>query len=120
MTFDDGDLLAALDRCDSAALDAVPFGVVKMRTDGTVIEYNAAEAAFSGRSSRRVMGLDFFVDVAPCTNNYLVAQRFYDDEVLDVTLDYVFTWKMAPSPVRLRLLRQPGAGHMYLVVTRRA
>jgi len=44
------------------------------------------------------------VDVGPCTNNYLVAQRFLDCDELDEQLDYVFTFRMAPTPVRLRML----------------
>jgi len=57
--------------------------------------------------------------VAPCTNNYLVAQRFRDEPTLDAELDYVFTLKMRPTKVRLRLLQTPEARRKYLLVARR-
>jgi hypothetical protein len=38
---------------------------------------------------------------------------------LDDTIDYVFTFRMAPTPVRLRMLARAGAGHQYLVVSGR-
>jgi hypothetical protein len=31
-------------------------------------------------------------DVGPCTNNYLIAQRFLDSAELDEQLDYAFTY----------------------------
>jgi hypothetical protein len=47
----------------------------------------------------------------------MVAQRFETEPALDAIVDYVFTLRMQPTKVRLRLLRQPGR-RMYLVVER--
>jgi photoactive yellow protein len=60
--------------------------------------------------------LNFFTDVAPCTNNYLVAGRFDEPGALDERLDYVFTFRMKPTPVRLRLMRDEGADRQFLAV----
>jgi hypothetical protein len=38
--------------------------------------------------------------------------------VLDAVIDYVFTLRMQPTKVKLRLLKQPGRRRMYLVVER--
>jgi len=83
-----------------------------------VAVYNKAESALSGLRPERVIGRHFFSAIAPCSNNYLVAGRF-DEAELDAIVDYVFTLRMAPTPVRLRLLRQPNARHMYMIVERR-
>lgn len=118
-TFDDPHLLDALEGADGASLDTAPFGVVSMTLDGVVTHYNAAESRLSGLTPARVVGRRFFTGVAPCTNNFMVSNRFETEPVLDVVMDYVFTFRMAPTPVRLRMLRQTGRRGMYLVVERR-
>ncbi len=117
--FDDADLLARLDALSVPELDAVPFGVIAFGPDDRVVGYNRFESERAGMSPSRVVGRHLFVDVAPCTNNYLVAQRYADEPHLDEQLDYVFTFKMAPTPVRLRLLAEAGSPRRYLVIRSR-
>ncbi len=119
IAFSSPNLLDHLEKADAAALDALPFGLIAMDADGGVVAYNTAEAALSGLTPSRVIGRHFFSAVAPCTNNYMVAQRFESEPVLDACLDYVFTLRMAATPVRLRLLKHPDARRMYLAVERR-
>lgn len=110
--------LALLEAASPAELDAVAFGVIGLSTDAKVAIYNTAEAAFSGLTPARVIGRHFFQSVAPCTNNYMIAQRFESEPELDATISYVFTLRMSPTPVRLRLLRSAAATRMYLLVER--
>jgi hypothetical protein len=58
----------------------------------------------------------FFCDIAPCPNNYLVSGRFNAASELDDTIDYVFTVKMRPRPVQLRLLKNERSGRQYVAV----
>jgi len=118
MNFEHPTGLAQLEAMSAQGLDALAFGVVRMRTDGEVVAYNAWESSMAGLSKERVLARNFFSDVAPCMNNYLVAERFMSEPELDATLDYVFTLRMKPTAVRLRLLRSATADHMYLLVTR--
>jgi photoactive yellow protein len=118
-SFTEPDLMNWLEAADDAALDDLPFGVVAMMEDGTVTSYNAAESKLAGLSPEKVIGLHFFTAVAPCTNNFMVAHRFETEPVLDTLVDYVFTLRMQPTAVRLRLLKRPAAKRMYLVVERR-
>ncbi|NBF41108.1 MAG: photoactive yellow protein [Spirochaetes bacterium] len=118
LSIDDSDLAKALDELAVEALDRLDFGVVRMDRAGQVLAYNTAEAELSGLAPTGVVGQDFFVQVAPCTNNYLVAQRFRDEDELDESIDYVFTFRMLPTPVRLRMLKRPDSPHQYLVVQR--
>ena len=80
--------------------------------------YNTCEARAAGLSAARVLGQNFFTAVAPCTNNFMVAQRFTDEPELDATIDYVFTLKMRPTKVKLRMLAAPSSRRQYLLVRR--
>ena len=77
---------------------------------------NLAEGRLSGLAAANVVGRNFFSSVAPCTNNFLVAYRFETEPVLDDTIDYVFTFRIKPTAVKLRLLKQTARRRMYLAV----
>ncbi len=99
MNFGDENILDELALADAEQLDALPFGVVRMDLHGVVVNYNRSESELSGLPPARVIGREFFEQVAPCTNNFLVAERFKEDSV-DDQIDYVFTFKMKPTKVR--------------------
>jgi photoactive yellow protein len=115
-TFTEPGLLDRLEGADDSVLDEVPFGIIAMTADGVVMSYNAAESRLAGLSPAKVIGRHFFSEVAPCTNNFMVAQRFENEPVLDAVIDYVFTLRMKTTNVRLRLLKQPVRRRMYLLV----
>lgn len=120
MDFNEPDLLDMLDSATDTELDALDFGVIKTDRNAIVVGYNQTESAGAGIRPERVLGEHLFTAVAPCTNNYLVASRFEEEDALDATLDYVFTLRMRPTPVRLRLLKGPRHAHMYMLVLRKA
>lgn len=113
--------LAALSETD---LDGLDFGVIGFDADGTVRRYNALESRAAGLTPERVLGRHLFTSVAPCMNNFMVAQRFEDAAVngadLDATVDYVLTLRMKPVKVRLRLLARAGVPLRHVLVDRRA
>lgn len=109
---------ARLDRADGNFTDSLPFGVVGLSKAGLTEIYNATEARYAGMQSRKVLGQPFFLMAGVCMNNFLVAQRFEDSEVLDDIIDYVLTFRMRPTPVKLRLLKRPGLLRRYLLVQR--
>lgn len=116
--FDDAEMAETLGALDAAVLDALPFGVVGLDGENVVEIYNAHEARSSGLSRERVVGRHFFFDVAPCMNNYLVAERLEEAAPVDVTLPYVLTFRMRPTPVRLRLLRAAGTPRRWVLIDR--
>jgi len=124
VSFADAALLSELDRFADADLDALDFGVIAIDGDGVVRRYNAFESRAAGLSSQRVLGQPLFTVVAPCMNNFMVAQRFEDaladGAALDATLDYVLTLRMRPVKVRLRLLAAPAGPLRYVLVQRPA
>lgn len=115
LTFEAPGLAAVLSDLSDEELDALPFGVVEMDLDGIVQRYNAPESRRSGLTRQRVLGRHFFRDVAPCSNNRHVAQR-YAEATLDATLAYTFALRMKPVPVTLRLLKHADATRMHLLV----
>ena len=48
-------------------VDALPFGLITLDPDGVVTGYNKTESSLSGLDPRRVVGRNFFDEVAPCT-----------------------------------------------------
>lgn len=94
-----------LNAASTPNLNAANFGVVKMSHDGKVTDYNDNQEQHTGMSKSAVMGKHFFTQVAPCTNNFMVAQKFENENSLDSKIPYTFTLKMAPTPVTLRLLK---------------
>ena len=124
LSFDDPHLAQALSGATESELDALDFGVIGFDADGVVRTYNRFESEAAGLSADRVKGHSLFSVVAPCMNNFLVAQRFEDaleaDHALDATIDYVLTLRMRPVKVKLRLLAVAAAGLRYVLVSRRA
>ena len=116
--FDSPDALAWLEAASTQQLDTLPFGVIQMAPGGLVTAYSALESKLAGLSKERVLHRSFFAAVAPCMNNYLVSERFHAEPELDVVLDYILTLRMAPTPVKLRLLKSSTVQHMYLLVKR--
>ena len=115
MTFDDPAMAERLEALDEAGLGALGFGAVRLDEAGRVTRYNLHEQRRSGLSLSHVSGRRFFSEVAPCMNNYLVAERL-DEAALDVTMPYVLTFRMRLFPVRLRLIRTPASRHRWVLV----
>ena len=122
LDFDQSDLLDRLRAAEDAELDTLEFGVIGFDDQALVRRYNACESRMAGLSPQRVLGQHLFTAVAPCMNNFMVAQRFEDaateSSPLDATLDYVLTLRMRPSKVKLRLLAAPGAALRYVLISR--
>src|SRR5687767_1240498 len=119
MNFESPTLLADLEQATASELDDAGFGVVCMDRDGVVLSFSRRESQLSGLSPQSVVGRNFFIEVAPCCNNFMVAERYAEPGELDASLDYVFTYRMKPRKVRLRLLKRADGGDQYLVVTER-
>lgn len=49
-------------------LDTLPFGAIRLDGRGRVVSYNATESRAAGRARERVIGRNFFTEVAPCVD----------------------------------------------------
>lgn len=86
-------------------LDDFPFGVIEMDVDGIVTRYNRYESEAAGLKVERVVGTNFFRDVGICLYDDMVTKNFYESENLDITFPFVFTLRMRPTDVTLRLIK---------------
>ncbi len=120
--FNQADLATQLAACTASDMDGLQFGVIGIDADTVVRVYNSLESSMAGLTPAAVMGKPLFTDVAPCMNNFLVAQRFEDTardgSPLDATIDYVLTLRMRPVKVKLRLLATPGNSLRYVLIQR--
>ena len=118
VVFTDPAIDRLLDGLNEAQLDDIPFGVVGLSAENVVEQYNAHECQYGGLSRDSVLSRPFFTDIAPCMNNYLVAERFGEQPPLDITMPYVLTYRMRPTPVRLRLLHGVGSSRRWILINR--
>ena len=120
--FTNAQLHFELDQSSNEDIDTLIFGVIGFDASGIVRRYNSFESKAARLSSAAVLGQPMFTVVAPCMNNFLVAQRFEDalanNAPLDDTIEYVLTWRMRPARVKLRLLALPGSDTRYVLVQR--
>jgi photoactive yellow protein len=123
LQFNESNIDTRIGSLSEAEIDQLDFGVIGFDEGTEVCVYNTFEAKSAGLSPERVLGQALFNTVAPCMNNFMVAQRFEDAaaeaQALDVTLDYVLTLRMRPVKVRLRLVATPGQKLRYVLVERR-
>ena len=113
-----------LDERTDAELDELPFGVIGVDEDGTILRYNLAEARLARLDRNQVVGKNFFRRVAPCTATPAFEGRFRDfaraggtEDVL--RFDYLFDFKFGAQEVGIEIVRAPSGERFYLMVNRR-
>lgn len=107
-----------LDSLSSEQLDALPFGVIQIDGAGVITRYNATEARFSGRNATRVIGRDFFREVAPCTHLPAFHGRFLDGVRrghLDTVFGFIFGFD-PPARVEIRMVAARQPNRYWLIV----
>ncbi|AWM91931.1 phosphonate transporter [Pseudomonas sp. 31-12] len=114
LTFEEASIQSLLDAPDQ--LDTLNFGIIGFNDASEVTIYNTFEATSAGLRQARVLGKNLFVEIAPCLNNAMVAQRFENEPELDVIISYVLALRMRPIPVRLRLLKKINNNTRFLLV----
>ncbi len=120
--FDALTVFNAVNRWSNAQLDQLDFGVIGFDATGNVCRYNEVESRLAGLADSPVLGRHLFDVVAPCMNNFMVAQQFENAVVkrqnLDSVLDFVLTLRMRPQRVTLRLLAQHDVAMRYILAQR--
>ena len=97
---------APIDTMSEEELDKLPFGAIRLDRNGTILSYNRAEANLTGRDPRRVVGRNFFTEVAPCTNVQEFAGRFREGVEkgdMHIIFPFRFDFQMAPRDVTVTL-----------------
>lgn len=98
--------------------DALAFGVIGLDRDGVVTDYNAAEASLSGLDRERVIGRNFFTEVAPCTLETEFEERWKQLREVGEGKDeftFVFRFSSGHKIVQVRALMKTGGRSLLLI-----
>lgn len=108
MTFDQGSIVATL---SDVELQTLPFGAIRIALDGTIKSYNQFEARLAQLDADRVVGKNFFRDIAPCTRVAAFEGRmrvFLDSQdAQSETFDYTFPFAHGTAEVAITFVRLP-------------
>jgi photoactive yellow protein len=118
--FGSNDIDNRLAKMSSAEIDKLAFGAIQLDPTGTILQYNEAEGAITGRSPSQVIGKNFFTDIAPCTNTPKFKGAF-DKVVKDrgsVMIEYTFDYQMSPTKVKVHMKPALVGGSFWIFVKR--
>ena len=108
------------DRTD-AELDALPFGVIGLDEEGTILRYNLYESRFARIDRNQVLGRRFFGEIAPCTRGEAFEGRFrkvVEGGAASDRFDFLFDFKFGAQHVSVDIVRAPKAPRYYLLINR--
>jgi photoactive yellow protein len=97
---------ALLSRAD---LDALPFGVVRMDADGTIISFNKTERELSRVGHKRMIGRNFFEEIAPCANVRAFRgkfEKFLAGKKKSEEFEYTYDFRSGAVHVRLIFFKE--------------
>lgn len=57
-------------------IDTLPYGAILLDRSGDIQRFNKVEATLSGLAEEKVLGRNFFSDIAPCSRNQPVYEHF--------------------------------------------
>ncbi|MEM6959477.1 MAG: PAS domain-containing protein [Myxococcota bacterium] len=112
-------------RLSSEELHALPYGVVVVDARGTILEYSDTEARMVGLERSRVLGKNFFEDVAPCTRIRTFLGRFQqfvaEDRGFGVEqFDFVFRFRHSVQSVTVFITAGSRRGSYAISMLRRS
>lgn len=121
-SFAGAERLQSLSSMTREQIDALDFGVVQVDDAGVIKLYNRYESELAGLAPQAVEGKNFFTQVAPCTNNdifYGTFRKGLDERDLNVLFLYTFTYKIAPTNVKVHLYRDAASATNWILVKKR-
>ena len=112
-----------VNRVDEEQLDQLPYGLVVIDRTGRVLFYNETEARLTGFSRARVIGRNFFREVAPCTAVQGFEGIFRDfvagKRGRSVFFDFAFHFSSGTQNVTIALSSGRRAGQVNVMMMRR-
>ncbi|HEY5799428.1 MAG TPA: photoactive yellow protein [Burkholderiaceae bacterium] len=121
VAFGKADIENVLGKMSGQQIDGLAFGAIELDKSGTVLKYNAAEGALTGRDPKDVIGKNFFRDVAPCTAKPAFKGVFdagVRDNNLNTMFEYVFDHNMKPTKVKVHMKKSISGASFWVFVKR--
>jgi photoactive yellow protein len=116
------ELLWRLVDLSPAQLDALPIGAIVIDFEGKVLTYNSYEAGLARLDARRVVGQNFFRDIAPCTavKEFEGRMRAFirSPEKVSESFAYFFPFAHGPVDVTITFLKMPDRGSLLIAIER--
>ena len=113
LRIDDENLVLRVEQLPRAALDALPFGTIRLDAAGRVTYLSQTEAKQSGLGDRSAIGRTFFTELAPCMGAPDFLRRIEHAEAsgtLDITFEQVGDFDDAERELRVRVKSASGDG----------
>ena len=111
-SFETRRLAEAIERLPEADVDCLPFGAIRLDSNGEVKFYSAAERRLSGYR-KDVFRRPFFLEIAPCMNNSAFKGRIdraLAEGTLDIEFDHIGDANDAARTIRVRVQSASGGG----------
>ena len=103
-------------------IDELPFGLIAVDHAGNIEQFNNYESRLSRLPKERVIGLNFFRDVAPCTAVQAFQgrfQRFIQEEGDGAeSFDFMFPFSFGRQYVNITFLRSGQSKQVKILVNR--
>jgi photoactive yellow protein len=117
------DLLTIDTRTDQE-LDTLPFGVIALDDEGTILRYNLYESQFARLDRNQVLGRNFFAEVAQCTRGEPFEGQFRRGVSTGATgsfarFPFLFDFKFGAQHVEVEMIRPAAVSRYYLLINRR-
>ena len=106
-----------LDQLSIKELDAIPYGLVQLDSEGMVLSLNQAEAYELGWVGERPVNRDYFNEVAPSTFVADVFGRFveaFSSHHLDDMFRFTFSHLALPRTVLMRMYYSARTGTIWI------
>jgi photoactive yellow protein len=105
-----------------AEIDELPFGLISVDHEGNIEQYNSYESRLARLSKERVIGRNFFRDVAPCTAVQGFMGRFErfvqaEGDAAE-SFDYVFPFTFGLQHVNITFLRSAKNREVKILINR--
>ncbi|RYE85232.1 MAG: hypothetical protein EOO75_17185 [Myxococcales bacterium] len=116
--------LVPLESLSEAQLDELPYGVICVHREGTILRYNLAEARLARLDRALVRGKNFFTQVAPCTarpefQGRIEAFLANPGGAPSERFPYLFDFSFGAQLVTVELMRSQWPDRVYLLINRR-
>jgi photoactive yellow protein len=121
LSFDSDNIFNVLSDMPREEMNQLPFGAILLDREGTILEYNLTEGQMTGTDPRKVIGQNFFRDVAPCTVNPNFYGRFaegLETGELDTVFEYTFDHQMTAERVKVYMRKTEGEDTIWILVKR--
>lgn len=107
---------------DEDQIDSLPFGLISVDVAGNIEQYNSYESKLARLPKERVLGRNFFRDVAPCTAvqdfqgrfERFVAQSGSGAE----SFDFLFRFAFGSQMVKITFVRSEKTKQVKIIVNR--